>query len=148
MVGTSSWSVRLAEFKTDESLSDQLATACQEVLSHLDGVVEADVIQAFSLHSPQLHRGLIVSGDRFVSTALESQQLQKALPKALAVEMEGAAFAQVCHDCGVPFAAVRTMSDRADDDATVDFNRFLTEVASHYSAHIVDNWLRLRVSLN
>jgi adenosylhomocysteine nucleosidase len=37
---------------------------------------------------------------------------------------------------------VRTISDRADDDATVDFTRFLAEVASHYSAHIVDNWLK------
>ena len=138
----------LAVFKSDETLSQQLAAACQEVLNKLSEVVEADVIQAFGLHSPQLHRGLIVSGDRFVSTALESQQLQKALPEALAVEMEGAAFAQVCHDYGVPFAAVRTLSDRADDDATIDFNCFLTEVASHYSAHIVDNWLRKRSTIH
>ena len=135
-----------AVFKADETMAYQLAVACQDVLSHLHGVVEADVIQAFGLHSPQLHQGLIVSGDRFVSTALESQQLQKDLPDALAVEMEGAAFAQVCHDYGVPFAAVRTVSDQADDDATLDFTRFLAEVASHYSAHIVDNWLRQRMN--
>jgi adenosylhomocysteine nucleosidase len=66
------------------------------------------------------------------------------LPQALAVEMESAAFAQVCHDYGVPFAAVRTISDRADDDASVDFNRFLSQVASHYSASIVDKWLSQR----
>jgi adenosylhomocysteine nucleosidase len=131
-----------AVFKSDDALSHQLAVACKAVLSQLHGVVEADVIHAFGLHAPQLHQGLIVSGDRFVSTAAESQQLQKDLPEALAVEMEGAAFAQVCHDYGVPFAAVRTISDRADDDATVDFTRFLVEVASHYSAHIVDNWLK------
>src|SRR5690606_29689871 len=57
-----------------------------------------------ALHGTRVHRGLVVSGDRFVSSAAESQALQAALPDALAVEMEGAAFAQVCHDYGVPFA--------------------------------------------
>ena len=84
-----------------------------------------------------LHRGLVVSGDRFVATTAESRALQAALPEALAVEMEGAAIAQVCHDYGVPFAAVRTISDRADDAAHVDFTRFIQEVASRYSAAIV-----------
>ena len=38
----------------------------------------------------RLHRGLVVSGDRFVATA-GRLALQQALPDALAVEMEGAA---------------------------------------------------------
>jgi hypothetical protein len=46
-----------------------------------------------------------------------ARALQARRPDALAVEMEGAAVAQVCHDYGVPFAAVRTISDRADDAA-------------------------------
>jgi adenosylhomocysteine nucleosidase len=76
-----------------------------------------------------LHRGLIVSGDRFVSTAAESRALRAALPDALAVEMEGAAVAQVCHAFGTPLAVVRSISDRADDTAHVDFGQFLREVA-------------------
>ena len=55
--------------------------------------------------------------------------------------MEGAAVAQVCHDYGVPFAAVRTISDRADDAAHVDFLRFIAEVASRYSLAVIDAWL-------
>ena len=103
-----------------------------------------DAINTFNLANPKLHQGLLISGDRFVSTTAESQKLQQDLPQALAVEMESAAFAQVCHDYGVPFAAVRTISDCADDDASVDFNRFLSQVASHYSASIVDKWLSQR----
>ncbi len=91
-----------------------------------------------ALPGTRVHRGLIVSGDRFVSSAAESRALQQALPDALCVEMEGAAFAQVCHDYGVPFAAVRTVSDRADDDAHGDFLQFIQEVASRHSAAIVD----------
>jgi adenosylhomocysteine nucleosidase len=71
----------------------------------------------------------LVSGDRFVSRADEAQVLRKLLPDALAVEMEAAAVAQVCHDHGIPFAAVRNISDRADDNAHVDFAAYLAEVA-------------------
>lgn len=133
-----------ATLPADEKLTQQLTAACHQLLTHLPHKLENDLLTTFKLHSPRLHQGLIISGDRFVSTASESLQLQQDLPEALAVEMEGAAFAQVCHDYGVPFAAVRTMSDRADDDATVDFTRFLAEVASYYSVHIVGNWLLTR----
>lgn len=112
-------------FATDAAVSDQLAGAVQRALPQA-----------------RLHRGLVVSGDRFVSSAAESRQLQQALPEALAVEMEGAAFAQVCHDYGVPFAAVRTISDRADDAAHGDFLKFIQEVASRHSAAIVEAFLR------
>jgi adenosylhomocysteine nucleosidase len=109
-----------SRFGTDRALTDRLAAA---VRTALPGV--------------PLHRGLVVSGDRFVATTAESRALQSALPDALAVEMEGAAIAQVCHDYGVPFAAVRTVSDRADDAAHIDFPRFVRDVASAHSAGIV-----------
>ncbi|CAN7645405.1 5'-methylthioadenosine/adenosylhomocysteine nucleosidase [Acidovorax sp. LjRoot74] len=89
----------------------------------------------------QVHHGLVASGDRFVSTAAESTQLRVALESAghdvLAVEMEGAAVAQVCQDYGLPFAAVRTISDRADDTAHGDFALFVQTVASRYAEHMV-----------
>ncbi len=84
-----------------------------------------------------IHAGLIVSGDRFVATHAESDQLRALLPDALAVEMEGAAVAQVCHDFGRPFGVVRTISDRADDAAHGDFQRFVRDVAALYSRDIV-----------
>ena len=90
-----------------------------------------------ALPQARVHEGLIVSGDRFVSTQAESDALRSALPDALAVEMEGAAVAQVCADFGVPLAVVRTISDRADDHAALDFNRFVAEVTSRYSARLV-----------
>jgi adenosylhomocysteine nucleosidase len=86
---------------------------------------------------PRVHTGLIVSGDRFVSSAAECASLRSALPDALAVEMEGAAVAQVCADFGVPLAVVRTVSDRADDAAHVDFVRFIADVASRYTVALV-----------
>jgi adenosylhomocysteine nucleosidase len=89
----------------------------------------------------RVHRGLIVSGDRFVCTAAESAALRALLPDALAVEMEGAAVAQVCHDFAKPFAVMRTISDRADDSAPGDFARFVAE-ASALTRRIVGTALR------
>jgi adenosylhomocysteine nucleosidase len=57
------------------------------------------------------------------------------------VEMEGAALAQVCKDCGVRFALMRTVSDAAGEHAAQDFTTFLNSVASRYSALIVEAYL-------
>jgi len=113
-----------ARFDADPLLSDALAAAVRR----LPGV--------------RLHQGLIVSGDRFVSSAAQSDALRAVLPDALAVEMEGAAVAQVCADFGRPCAVVRTISDRADDSAHVDFARFIEEVASVTTRAVIENWLR------
>ncbi len=128
-------------FDADADLSAGLARASEQVLQDLPARLGTGVMQAFGLEAPRCHQGLLISGDRFVSSTAESLALRGALPDALAVEMEGAAFAQVCHDYGVPLAVVRTISDRADDAAHVDFPRFLREVASRYSSAIIETLL-------
>ncbi len=133
-----------ALFEADAKLAVQLAQASEHVLADAALHLGPRTLAEFQLNTPRVHRGLILSGDRFVSTSAESHALRQALPDALAVEMEGAAVAQVCHDYGVPFAAVRTISDRADDTAHTDFQRFIREVASRYSLAIVSQWLRQR----
>lgn len=132
----------VARFAADAKLSLALAAVASNVLRDPVALVGQSAVDEFKLWAPKVHRGLLVSGDRFVSTAAESAALRTALPDALAVEMEGAAVAQVCHDYGVPFAAMRTISDRADDAAHGDFTRFVAEVASRYSLALVSAWLR------
>jgi len=130
-----------ARFAADTAISDALAAVAAGVLADTVGLLGQQVVEDFGLAAPAVHRGLLVSGDRFVSSASESSALRNDLPDALAVEMEGAAVAQVCHDFGVPFAAVRTISDRADDEAHGDFTRFVSVVASRYSLALIDGWL-------
>lgn len=131
----------VSEFAADRRLSQALHVASTAALQDTSALLGPQAVQEFGLHRPRLHQGLLISGDRFVATTRESAALRQALPQALAVEMEGAAVAQVCHDYAVPFAAVRTISDRADDSAHHDFNRFMAAVASRYSAAIIANML-------
>ena len=131
-----------SRFPADAALTQALATACEAVLALPQPFGAA--AEALGVSRPALHRGLIISGDRFVGAAAECAALRQALPDALAVEMEGAALAQACHDLGLPFAVLRSISDRADDSAHVDFMRFIDEVASRASAAIVDGWLSAR----
>lgn len=138
----------LSRFVADAGLSGSLHTQAQALLGNLDGCVQAESRERFALHAPRVHRGLVVSGDRFVSTSRERDQLLADAPDALVVEMEGAAVAQVCHAFGLPLAVVRTVSDLADDSAHVDFPAFTAEVASHYSARLLHLWLDAQSRLN
>ena len=130
-----------ADVACDPALSVLLLQAAQDFL-----LVTSQEDQPDSAAAAQAHHGLVVSGDRFIATAQASNTLRRELQEAghtvLAVEMEGAAVAQVCADYQVPFAAMRTISDRADDDAHVDFTRFIETVASRYAEHIVQRWLQ------
>lgn len=96
------------------------------------------------LHGPRLHVGMIASGDQFINSPQAVATLRAELPALQAVEMEGAALAQICYEYGVPFALMRTVSDRADDAAHVDFSSFLRDVASHYSSAILRRFLDAR----
>jgi adenosylhomocysteine nucleosidase len=130
-----------ARFAADTAISDALAMVAGRLLSDPVALLGRQVVDDFGLHAPRLHRGLVVSGDRFIARAADSEALRHDLPDALACEMEGAAVAQVCHDYRVPFAAVRTISDRADDQAHADFLRFVAAVASRYSLALIEAWL-------
>ena len=131
----------MMRYLTDQVLTEALRRAVplalQDVVTHLP---RSDWL-GLDLTQAHVHEGLVISGDRFVSTTVESAALQRELPDALAVEMECAAMAQVCHDYGVPLAAVRTISDRADDAAHVDFPKFIQTIASRYSVAVLDRLL-------
>lgn len=129
-------------FACDAALHALLLGATHAGMERLRGQFDAES----EANGPAVHRGLVASGDRFVSAAEEARRLHADLSDAghapLAVEMEGAAVAQVCHDYGIPFAAMRTISDRADDTAHIDFPQFVRDVASRYALAIIDEFVR------
>lgn len=80
----------------------------------------------------RIHSGRILTGDQFM-TRDEINHHRYLIDELAgdAVEMEGAAMAQVCAVNGLPFVVVRTVSDRADGDAVHDFTRFLPVIAKN-----------------
>ena len=61
--------------------------------------------------NPRVKVGLIASGDKFISSPADLEAVLEVQPEAVAVDMESGAIAQVCHLKGVPFLAVRVVSD-------------------------------------
>lgn len=127
-----------SRLSSDRFLSDLLvrsagAFAKEDYFS----AIGRDDREAFRLDRPRVHRGLIGSGDEFINSQERLTELKGALPELLAVEMEGAAVAQVCFEFGVPFAVIRTISDGANEQAPTDFLQFVNRVASRYTFGIV-----------
>ena len=60
--------------------------------------------------------GLIASGDKFISTPADLAAVLAVQPDAIAVDMESGAIAQVCALKGVPFLAIRVVSDTPGAD--------------------------------
>lgn len=125
-------------FEADKSLSNRVLQAARRFFAEdFAQVIRAEDCAAFKLKAPALHHGLIASGDQFIAHSDKMDLIRQELPATLAVEMEGAAVAQVCFEFGVPFAVVRTISDSANESSPIDFVRFIETVAAHYAFHIV-----------
>jgi len=129
----------LTEIPADESLQQKSFEASRKYLTEdlATDVLEKELEQLGISNIPAIHSGLIASGDQFISSAEKQQELKDALPKLLAVEMEGAAVAQVAHEYELPFIVIRIISDKANDDSMIDFPRFIEQVASHFTAGII-----------
>ncbi len=95
------------------------------------------VLESFGIDKPGVFRGLVGSGDQFIASKEASEQLRIDLPGLLCVEMEGAAVAQVAVENQVPFVVIRTISDRADHVAHIDFPKFVDQIASHFTCGVV-----------
>ncbi len=98
--------------------------------------VEFEKVQAGAEErSPRVIKGIVVTGDVFVASPAKRDELRKSL-KADAVEMEGAALAQVCRQFGIPCLIIRSISDSADANARQDAGAFLL-IAVRNSSRLV-----------
>lgn len=107
--------INRVDFPCDEALRQKLLTAAR-----------AD-------DKIRVHEGRIATGDQFVASRERAQWIADTFG-AVSCEMEGGSIAQVCFMAGVPFAAVRCISDDAGDGMTY---QELRTYASHISSGII-----------
>lgn len=127
-------------FNADQSLILKMENAVHTFLAKkINEHVDASILHNFSIDNPRAYTGMLASGDIFVGEHAKTNAIKKEMPDVLAVEMEGAAVAQVCSEHNIPFIVVRTISDKADHNAAIDFQKFISDVARHYSKGIIQN---------
>ena len=67
--------------------------------------------------------GVIATGDSFIADAVKARNIAETFGAVLC-DMECAAIAQACVSAGVPFAALKVVSDGADDGAEIGYEEF------------------------
>lgn len=133
-----------AYFHSDEQLKKIANDAAQDFFDSENFLKKEMILKTFGIRKPAIFHGDIATGDLFFSEhymQYKKNLLQDA-PQALAVEMEGAAIAQVCSDLNIPFVVLRFISDRADGSASIDYLEFLNQIAAWYGKEIVSRLIQ------
>ncbi|MCB0472774.1 MAG: 5'-methylthioadenosine/adenosylhomocysteine nucleosidase, partial [Flavobacteriaceae bacterium] len=111
-------------FETNTGMRTSLEVAAYSFVAEYNDHVDQQKAAAYSIGLPQVFTGNIGSGDRFIATHEAVVEFNAILPEISCVEMEGAAVAQVCFEYDVPFAIIRIISDKANDNAHIEFQKF------------------------
>ncbi len=114
-----------ARLAADEAVSALAYGAAQRFIASQPG------------NDARVAKGLVLSGDQFMNPT-QIRDLRARFPDGLAVEMEGAAVAQVCIESATPYAVVRSISDDGQADA---FKRFLENECGRYARGIIGGLL-------
>ncbi len=96
-------------------------------------------ISKLSQNEFKIKIGTIASGDIFCTEPKMKEKIRTKF-NADAIEMEGAAIAQVCKLNEIPFIVIRSISDNPDGKNEITFDQFL-EKASKRCAEIINKFL-------
>ncbi|NQX57550.1 5'-methylthioadenosine/adenosylhomocysteine nucleosidase [Paenibacillus qinlingensis] len=103
-------------------------------------LVELAVASGEKLFAGKVKQGRVLSGDQFIASREVVASLYQEL-NGVCVEMEGSSVAQVCAMNSIPYVVLRSMSDKADGSAHVNFAEF-TVIASENSYKMVEDMVK------
>lgn len=81
--------------------------------------------------------GRMLTGDQFITKAETTQELRKEFDGDC-VDMESAALAHVCALNNIPHLIIRSISDKADHSASVNFNEFVKDASKNSFKLVID----------
>ena len=87
-------------------------------------------------------KGLIITGDDFISDSEKKRKLKERFPEAICVEMEGCSVANAAFVNKIPVVVIRCISDLADDASVNDYKEF-EETAANRASKVVLNAIKL-----
>lgn len=126
------------QLAADQELLGFTYEAGQEYLSgDLTETIPQDALKDLGITKPKAILGTVLTGDQFIEDKEIVKKLRQRFPDGSCVEMEGAAVLHVCTMNKIPCIILRTISDKADEAASVDFPTFVTYLAPIYSFQIV-----------
>jgi adenosylhomocysteine nucleosidase len=80
-----------------------------------DPALAEKLLIAARFESRDARAGLVLTGDQIVTSRAVREKLVRDFPEAACIDMETAAVAQVAHQNGLPWSALRVTSDSADE---------------------------------
>ncbi len=109
--------MEVLSFPADQTLISQAEKSCREVNPEI-GVFQ----------------GRVVSGDQFIADAAVKDTIATNF-SGYCTEMEGAAIGQAAYLNQIPYVVIRSISDKADNSASMDYPTF--------EKHAIENGVRL-----
>ena len=92
---------------------------------------------ASSLATITVKEGQVASGDQFIAGGEAAEKIKTNFGEVSAVEMEGAAMAQVAYLNDIPYIIIRSISDKADGGADLSYEEFLPLAAKNSSDFVL-----------
>lgn len=131
-----------ALFEVDSLLLDKaIKSADKYIKNELKKDVDSELLNEFGITAPKVVVGSIASGDQFISDRSKIKELSSQIENLQCVEMEGASVAQVCYEHGVKFIVFRVISDKADENAHFNFNKFIEKTARYFTRGIIKEFI-------
>lgn len=110
--------------------ADEMLLTCAQRAAELIDMRRVETVAG--QRKPKIITGVIVTGDSFIASTEKCAELRKKL-QADAVEMEGAAVAQICYQRQINHLIIRSISDSADEGAVFDKQMFYILAAKNSS---------------
>lgn len=114
------------------------AAGCPRYFTSQPSLVKLPIFDS----DPTVQRGLIASGDIFVSLPEEVERFKALYPGVKAVDMESGAIAQVCHLRSIPFFVMRVISDTPGADDNISQYEGFWEKAPEHTFSLLSQMLQ------
>ncbi len=108
--------INIINIPCSRAINDKVISVCNELNEHI-------------------HVGIIATGDQFISSAEKLLHIKNTF-NASACEMESGSIGHVCYVNNIDFIALRVISDNANTESHIDYNKFKFIVAEKTS-HLI-----------